>query len=272
MKMGCPMLEKQDSKAEASTEYPYESIYRPWSWILSSSTNLFLIAALVCLAYMLYKRNRAKGKRRVLTYRTVEVNQPLMKSEDPTKINALVTGGGGMLGREIVRILVENGGYNVNSLDLFIPEEERRNSKVCSYIQADITNYDDLRIATRGMDVVFHTAAILPTVIGVTNDDFEQVNLQGTENVISACRECEVKRLIYTSSIDVVLGKGVTKVENIDEDYPFPKKALNAYVKTKMEAEKAVLAANGKSGLTTCAVRPGGLLGLITRKGETFLL
>ena len=258
-------MEKQGFQTEAPFEYLYKSIYRPWSWILSSSTNLLLFAALVSLAYILYKCHRARGKRRVLTYsyRTVEANQPPIQSDDPTKINALVTGGSGMLGREIVRILVENGGYNVNSLDLFIPEEESRNSKVCSYIQVDITNYDDLCIATRGMDVVFHTAAILPTVIGVTNDDFEQVNVQGTENVISACQECEVKRLIYTSSIDVVLGKGATKVENVDEEYPFPNDAMNTYVMSKREAEKAVIAANGDKGLTTCAVRPGGLLELI---------
>ena len=62
--MACPMLEKSNPQAKPSSEYPYESIYWSWSWILSSSTNLFLFAAVVCLAYMVYKSRGAKGKHR----------------------------------------------------------------------------------------------------------------------------------------------------------------------------------------------------------------
>ena len=212
---------------------------------------------------MLYKRSKAKGKRQSVAHRSVEVNKELLYLEDPTKINALVTGGSGTLGKEIVKHLLMNGGYKVHSLDLFIPEEENRNSEVCSYIQTDITNLEDLCIATKGMDVVFHTAAILPTVISAKDKDFDDINLKGTENVITACKECKVKRLIYTSTVDVVLGKGREGADNLDEDCPFPKESLNAYVRTKKGAEEAVLAANGNDGLTTCALRPGGILDLL---------
>ena len=201
----------------------------------------------------------------MLTYRSVEVNKTLLESEDPAKINALVTGGSGMLGKEIVQHLLKDGGYKVHSLDLFIPEEENRNSEVCSYIQTDITNYDELCIATRGIDVVFHTAAIIPTVIRASKGDYDDVNLKGTENVIAACKKCKVKRLIYTSSVEVALGKGHEGANDISEDHPFPKDSLNAYVRTKREAEKAVLAANGEDDLTTCAVRPGGILEMMVR-------
>lgn len=253
-------------QAPASAEYPYQPIYRPWSWILSSSTNLFLFAIVVGMAWMVYKRRKARGRRRVVTYRRVNVNTTLLESEDSTKINALVTGGSGMLGREIVQSLVTDGGYKVHSLDLAIPEEENRNCEVCSYIQTDITNLDDLCIAVKGMDVVFHTAAILPTTIAAKNGDFDEVNLKGTENVIMACKKGKVKRLIYTSSVDVVMGKGAkNRLENADEDYPFPCESLNAYIRTKRSAEIAVLAANGKDNLTTSAIRPGGILELIIR-------
>ena len=263
--MVCPVMNKRP-QAEVTSEYPYKPIYRPWSWILSSFTNLILFAALVGLLWMLYKRKKARGKRRVVTYRRVDVNKTLLaEPEDSTKINALVTGGSGVLGKEIVGCLVKDGGYKVHSLDLLIPEEENRNSEVCSYIQTDITNLDDLQIAMKGMDVVFHTAAILPTVLSARNSDFDEVNLKGTENIIAACKECKVKRLIYTSTIAVVAGKGGAAFENADEDYPFPKEPLNAYVRTKQGAEKAVLAANGEGGLTTCAVRPGGILDSIIR-------
>ena len=215
---------------------------------------------------MLYKGRKARRRRRVVTYRRVNVNTNLLESKDSTKINALVTGGSGMLGREIIQILLSDGGYKVHSLDLVIPEEENRNCGVCSYIQTDITNPDDLCIAIKGMDVVFHTAAVLPTVMGARNGDFDEVNLKGTKNVIAACKEGKVKRLIYTSSVDVVMGKGAkNRLENADEDYPFPCESLNAYVRTKRCAENAVLAANGKDNLTTSAIRPGGILELIIR-------
>ena len=220
-----------------------------------------LIAAIIGLLYKLKRTTKSLGTR--LKYRCVEINKARLEYDDPAKINALVTGGSGMLGREIVTCLLKDGGYKVHSLDLFIPEEENRNSEVCSYIQADITNYNDLCMAMRGMDVVFHTAAILPTVMGATNDDFERVIVKGTENIISACKECRVNRLIYTSTADVVISKGETGVDNIDEDHPFPKEPLNAYVSTKGRAETAVLAANGRDGLMTGALRPGGILELV---------
>ena len=127
---------------------------------------------------MLYKRWKEHGRRQLVRYRVVDVNKSLLESNKSEKFNALVTGGSGMLGKEIVCCLIEDGGYKVFSLDLSIPGEEARNSEVCSYIQADITSFDDLCIATKGMDVVFHTAAILPMVIGLKNSDFDNVNLK----------------------------------------------------------------------------------------------
>ena len=250
------MLNK-NNQAEARTEH---LIYGPWSWILSSSTNLLMFAVLVCLVWMLYKRSKAKGKHQSIAHRRVEVNKKLLDLKDLTKINALVTGGSGTLGKEIVKHLLMNGGYKVHSLDLFIPEKENRNSEICSYIQTDITNLEDICIATKGMDVVFHTAAIVPMVISAKDSDFDDINLKGTENVIAACKECKVKRLIYTSTVDVVLDKGQEGADNLDEDCPTPEESLNAYVRTKRGAEEAVLAANSNGGLTTCALRPGGIL------------
>ena len=224
-----------------------------------------LFAAVIGLFWMLYTLKRTTTNRRI-NYRCAEVNKALLELQNDSangRINALVTGGSGMLGREVVSHLLKDGGYKVHSLDLFIPEAKKRNSEVCSYIQADITNYDDLCTAMRGMDVVFHTAAILPTVMGATDADFERVIVQGTKNVITVCRECKVKRLIYTSTADVVISKGEVGVDNTDEYHPFPKEPLNAYVSTKGRAETAVLAANGRDGLVTGALRPGGILEMV---------
>ena len=58
--MVCPMQEKL-SAPEQATEYPFEPIYRPWSWLFSSFSNVLLLACLVGLAYYLYRRRRARA-------------------------------------------------------------------------------------------------------------------------------------------------------------------------------------------------------------------
>ena len=210
-----------------------------------------------------FREFRDTARRMIATERqVVEMNKTLLEAPDSDRINALVTGGSGMLGKEIVKFLLRHGGYKVHSLDLFIPEEENRNSEVCSYIQTDITNLEDLCIATKGMDVVFHTAAILPTIISAKNSDFYRVIIGGTENIITACKEGKVKRLIYTSTADVVIQKGTVGVDNTDEYHPLPQQPLNAYVRAKGKAEAAVLAANCDEMLTS-ALRPGGILELV---------
>ena len=115
------------------------------------------------------------------------------------------------------------------------------------------------------MEVVFHTASLIPVSILNTPEAMERVNVKGTKNVIQACQQCGIKRLIYTSTATVTLSKDPTlHTELIDESAPFPKDPLNAYVRTKGEAERAVRDANDEDGLHTCALRLGGILGILT--------
>ena len=95
-------------------------------------------------------------------------------------------GGSGYLGKRLVRQLIDDGGYKVHSLDLSVPPSHKRNPGVSSYIQTDITNRDDMNKALEGMDVVFHTASIIPLTLEVTNDDMQRVNIEGVRNVIEA--------------------------------------------------------------------------------------
>ena len=260
--MVCPMLNRRPPP-ERPVDYPYESLYRPFSWVLASFGNLFLFATLGAIIFVFYKRWKASKVKRTVSHRKVEVN----KTDSGTngKVNAVVTGGNGYLGKRIIKHLLQDGGYNVHSLDLWIPAEKDYNFEVCSYIQSDITDLDELTIALRelnGVEVVFHVASLIPYKIGFSSADYHRINTTGTENVIKACQECGVKRLIYTSSVSVVLSKDRTQViDGVDETYPLPDKPLNAYVASKGAAEKLVRAANGKNGLLTCALRPGALYG-----------
>lgn len=89
------------------------------------------------------------------------------------------------------------------------------------------------------------------------------VNVKGTEHIIKACLECNVARLVYTSSVDVAVGW--TDNHNLNEETPLPgDKAsdflFGQYAFTKMQAEKKVLDANGSltadgTSLVTCSLR-----------------
>lgn len=166
------------------------------------------------------------------------------------------------MGREIVRQLVASGRYAVHSLDLFIPPKEKQIAGVTSFIQADITSKEDVLKALEGIDVIFHVAGVLPYSVRCTAQVMERVNLEGTKNIVTACRECGVKRLVFASSCSVILSKDSRgSRERIDEFFPLPKIPLNAYVRTKGLAEMVVREANDANGLRTCALRLGSIVG-----------
>ena len=89
------------------------------------------------------------------------------------------------------------------------------------------------------------------------------VNVKGTENVIKACLECSVGRLVYTSTVDVTLGWSDNY--NLNEATPLPGDKVSdflfgQYAFTKMQGEKKVLEANGHLlsngvSLVTCSLR-----------------
>ena len=125
---------------------------------LSIFNNVAIFAILFLLVYALFRRARSRGKRKTL-YRKVAVNE----QEEGSKVRALVTGGSGCLGRELVRSLLEDGGYTVYSMDLTIPDEAKRHPAVAAYLQLDMQDTEELEIALRDVtpEVVFHVAGLL---------------------------------------------------------------------------------------------------------------
>lgn len=165
-------------------------------------------------------------------------------------MHALVTGGGGFLGRYIVAQLVARGDRVRSFGRGTYPELEALGVEV---VRGDIRDRDAVMAACHGVDCVFHTAAIAG--ISMQGKLFTEINLHGTENVIAACRENSVSRLVYTSSPSVTFaGEGQ---DGVDESVPYGSewlRSVNAhYSYTKALAEQTVL---GAGGLATCALRP----------------
>jgi len=168
-------------------------------------------------------------------------------------MKALVTGGGGFLGSAIVRKLHDRGD-EVSVLG------RGTYPHIAPYIkrmyQADIRHKPAVFHACEGMDVVFHVAAVAG--IWGKRSDFWSINVEGTRNVIEACRANGVPRLVFTSTPCVVFGKD--DLCGVDESTPYPPGYLAAYPETKAVAERMVLAANCPT-LATVALRPHLIFG-----------
>jgi 2-alkyl-3-oxoalkanoate reductase len=164
-------------------------------------------------------------------------------------LHALVTGANGFLGRYLCEHLLARG-QEVRGLTRRADAALAALGVEC--IHGDVRELADLRRACRGVDVVFHTAAIA----GLWGpwQEFWSVNTLGTKNVVSACQHERVTRLVFTSSPSVVFA-GRDQC-GIDESAPYPSRWLAHYPHTKALAEQLVLAANGEQGLHSCALRP----------------
>lgn len=165
---------------------------------------------------------------------------------------SLVIGGAGFVGRHIVEALLRQG-QRVRVLDLVPPADPR-----VEWLVGDICNPADAAEACVGVDTVFQTASLVDVRPGHIRQLYE-INFYGDRNVIAACIGAGVRRLIYTSSIDVVFEGRPIRAGT--ESQPYPARPLGAYARTKMLAEQDVLQANGRGGLLTCALRLAGVYG-----------
>lgn len=184
----------------------------------------------------------------------------------------LITGGCGFLGNHLVRLLIEKEDKlaEVRVFDKHVDPSlnalSTERTKVV-VIQGDITDYSSVLEASRGADVVIHTASIVDVWHKIPENLIALVNVTGTENVINACVECGIESLVYTSSMEVI-GPNVNGDHFVrgNEDTPYKVEHTMAYPKSKAKAEKIVLEANGtkiKGGKTlyTCSLRPTGIYG-----------
>lgn len=166
----------------------------------------------------------------------------------------LVTGGAGMLGRAIVSQLLEQG-KTVRIIDIEPAKDDR-----AEIIVGDIRDAAAVRMACDGVDTVLHAAAAvwdpnLPPTI------YEETNVVGTKLIIDTCIQLGVPRLVYTSSLDVVMdGKHGHCLADETLPYPTDWRKMNRYAYSKMMGEQAVIKAN-RPAFSTCALRLVGMYG-----------
>jgi len=163
-------------------------------------------------------------------------------------VRVLVTGGGGFLGLAIVRRLAARGD-RVRSFSR--SRHADLDALGVEQAQGDIGDPADVLRAAENCDIIFHVAA--KAGFWGPYEEYYRTNVIGTENILSACRQRHIQKLVYTSSPSVVFDG--RDHENVNESMPYASRFLAHYPATKAKAEQMVLAANG-SDLATVALRP----------------
>jgi len=166
----------------------------------------------------------------------------------------VVTGGAGFIGSAIVRALLRNGARRVVVIDNLLTGHESNLEEVRSEIdfqRADIRRYDEIAGIVRGAAVVFHEAAI-PSVPRSIDDPVpsHEVNIDGTFNVLRACKEGGIGRVVYAASSSAY---GDTEVlPKVETMVPSPK---SPYAMQKLTGEYYCSAFANVYGLDAVSLR-----------------
>lgn len=160
----------------------------------------------------------------------------------------LVTGGCGFIGSNLVQKLCE-ADCKVRIFDNFSITRDIPDTRA-EVIEGDVRDREAIRTAVDGSDIVIHLAAqsgVIPSIED-PDKDFE-VNVGGTLNVLSACRDAGARRLVFASS-NAALGEVPAPFEETKVPHP-----LSPYGASKLAGEAYCLAFGGSFSLDTIALR-----------------
>lgn len=171
-------------------------------------------------------------------------------------MKTFLTGGSGFAGGNLIRLLLETG-HSVRALARSQNAQKAVAHLGASPVEGNLADMEALCAGMSGCETVFHCAAAME----FWNEEHlqEQVNVEGTRNVLHACEKTGLSCLVFISAA-AVLSKG-GPIRALSEQEPCPAKPFGSYARTKAEAERLVLSANSSS-LRTVAVRPPAIWGL----------
>ena len=168
---------------------------------------------------------------------------------------ALVTGATGLIGNRIAAQLLEAG----HAMRILARDPERAAQVVpagVEVVRGDITEPESVARAVANMEWVFHAAG-MPEQWQRDPDVFDRVNRQGTRNVLEAALAAGVRRVIYTSTMDVfALDAAGRLTETLLDPNPKP----TAYERSKQAAEREVEALRAR-GLDAVYLNPAAVYG-----------
>ncbi|KAJ6939939.1 cinnamoyl-CoA reductase 10 [Populus alba x Populus x berolinensis] len=179
-----------------------------------------------------------------------------------------VTGAGGFLGSWLLKVLLSKN-YLVHGTVRDPADEKYAHSKTIDkasenlkLFKADLLDYNSLCSAIKGCEGVFHVASPVPS----TTVELIEPAVKGTLNVLRACDEAKVKRVVIVSSVVAVcmnpsLPKGQVTDENWWSDKEYCRATKNWYCLSKTEAESEAWEFAKRSGLDVVTICPSLILG-----------
>lgn len=168
---------------------------------------------------------------------------------------AVVTGGAGFIGSHLTEELARRGYYviilddfstgKIENIELLLKKE------AVEFIKGSITDLPQLRELFRGVDYVFHQAALPSVPRSIENPQAShEVNVSGTLNVLLAARENSIKKVLYTSSSSVY--GDIPTLPKKEDMVPHP---LSPYAVTKLAGEYYCQVFHQVYGLPTVCLR-----------------
>ncbi len=177
------------------------------------------------------------------------------------KKRALVTGGAGFIGSNVVKYLLQkkwevriidnlSSGYRVNISGMDV-----------EFVKGDISDPKTAERVCKGVNVIFHLAACVGRQKSIDAPYLDsKTNLLGTVNVLEGMKKCGVGRIVYSSSAAIF---GELMTASIDEDHP--QNADSPYGVSKLAAEKMILAYSGIYSITAVCLRYFNIYGINQR-------
>ena len=171
----------------------------------------------------------------------------------------LVTGAGGFIGSHLVEALLR-AGHNVRAFVRYASHGKRgwleelptELQSRCEIVAGDVADPRSIREAVRGCSQVFHLAALIGIPYSyVAPNSYVTVNINGTLNILEACREEKVDRVLVTSTSEVY---GTAIYTPIDEAHPL--QAQSPYSATKIAADAIAISYHKAFNLPVVVVRP----------------
>lgn len=171
----------------------------------------------------------------------------------------LVTGADGFIGSHLTEALLEKG-YQVKAFTYYnsfnswgwldsLPKEKLNEIEMFS---GDIRDPNGVREAMRGVEGVFHLAALIAIPFSYHSpDSYVDTNIKGTLNVLQAARELGTERIMITSTSEVY---GTAQYVPIDEKHPF--QGQSPYSATKIGADRLAESFYRSFNLPISIVRP----------------
>lgn len=160
----------------------------------------------------------------------------------------LITGGAGFIGSHVTRYLLAKG-HTLTILDT-LSTGKRDNVPNCTFIEADIREFEPLEEAMEGIDVVIHLAALVSAPESVKQPELARfINELGSQNVLRAAHEAKVKKVVLASSAAVY---GIVPETPTKEEHQ--KEPATPYAETKLRMEEHAQKYLD-AGIETCCLR-----------------